>query len=395
MLPDLRKQFNLNFTEEQYARLLRRMDSLCGDHIPFRISETPVFLPTDLIRTIATYGGELITQAMAQENVLQQARDLIPARFRAPNENPHPLFVAVDFGLTVDQNGKVVPKLIEMQGFPTMFVYQTVLTQQYREMFDLPRALTSLMSGLTTDTYFELFRRVILGSHDPENVVLLELDPHLQKTRVDFILTDRVCGIRTVNKRDLIKERRRLFYRHEGKKIQIHRIYNRTIADEVLRSGGELPFNFSDDVDVEWAGHPNWYFTLSKFSIPFLKHPAVPPSLFVSDSSLPKDLDGWVLKPLFSFAGSGVIMNPTGSDIDRIPSGDRKNYILQEKVHYQGLVDTPHGMTKCEIRMMYFWPDDQPIAVNNLVRMGRGEMMGVDQNKGQKWVGSSAGLYAP
>ena len=395
MVSDLRKDFNRRFTEEKYHRFLRRMDFLCGDHVPFRISETPVFIPKDLVDAMAEQGKELILQAMSQTEVLDRARQLIPPRFRAPNENPHPLFAAVDFGLTLDADGRPVPKLIELQGFPTMFVYQTVLTQQYREVFDLPRELTSLLSGLTTDSYFELFREVILRSHDPENVVLLELDPHLQKTRVDFILTERVCGIRTVNKRDLIREGRQLFYRHEGRLVHIQRIYNRTIADEVIRSGAELPFHFSDDVDVEWAGHPNWYFTLSKFSIPFLRHPAVPKTVFLPEADIPDDLSGWVLKPLFSFAGSGVVMSPTRNDIDGIPEGERKNYILQEKVEYNGMIGTPHGLTKCEIRMMYFWPDDAPVPVNNLVRMGRGAMMGVDHNKGQAWVGSSAGLYLP
>jgi len=395
MQPDLRKQFNASFTEEKYQRFLRRMDFLCGDHIPFRISETPVFLPGGLVHTMAEQGKELILQAMAQKEVLEKARGLIPDRFRAPNENPHPLFAAVDFGITLDESGNPVPRLIELQGFPTMFVYQTVLSQQYREVFDLPRELTSLFGGLTTDSYFELMRRVILGAQDPENVVLLELDPHLQKTRVDFILTEHVCGIRTVNERDLIKEGRELFYRHDGKLIRINRIYNRTIADEVIRSGAALPFHFSDDVDVEWAGHPNWYFTLSKFSIPFLDHPSVPRTIFLSGSNRPDDLSGWVLKPLFSFAGTGVLMNPTKADIERIPESEREHYILQERVNYVGLVDTPHGMTKCEIRIMYFWPEDRPVPVNNLVRMGRGAMMGVDHNKGQAWVGSSAGLYIP
>ena len=280
-----------------------------------------------------------------------------------------------------------------MQGFPTMFVYQTVLTQQYKEVFDLPRELTSLIGVHTTEDYLESLRRLVLGTHDPENVVLLELDPHLQKTRVDFILTERACGIRTVNLRDVIREGRELFYDRGGKKTRIHRIYNRAIADEVVRSGAELPFRFSDELDVEWAGHPNWYFLISKFSIPFLTHPAVPKSFFLTDPRLPKDPAGWVLKPLFSFAGSGVNIDPTPADINGVPDRERSNYILQEKVEYQGVVDSPYGGTKCEVRIMYFWSDGRPVAVNNLVRMGRGKMMGVDHNKNMLWVGSSAGLY--
>jgi hypothetical protein len=306
------------------------------------------------------------------------------------------LFAAVDFGITFDEQGTPVPRLIELQGFPTMFVYQTLLCQQYREVFDLPRDLTSHMNGLSTEGYLEVLRSLILGSHDPENVVLLEIDPDQQKTRVDFILTERMCGIRTVNKRDLVREGRQLFYRENGRLIRIMRIYNRAIVDEVIRSGGELPFNFSDDVEVEWAGHPNWYFLMSKFSIPFLNHPSVPRTYFLSDlTEFPDDPDRWVLKPLFSFAGTGVILGPRKEDIEKIPEGERRSYILQERVDFGGVVETPHGGTKAEVRLMYFWPGDEPVAVNNLVRMGRGKMMGVDYNKGLLWVGSSAGLYLP
>jgi hypothetical protein len=196
-----------------------------------------------------------------------------------------------------------------------------------------------------------------------------------------------------VNLRDIVREGRNLYYEHEGKKTRVLRIYNRAIADEVIRSGATLRFSFSDDLDVEWAGHPNWYFLLSKFSIPFLSHTGVPKSFFLSDPGCPGDPRGWVLKPLFSFAGSGVNIDPAREDIERVPPTERSNYILQEKVDYHGVVESPHGMTKCEVRIMYFWPEGKPLAVNNLVRMGRGKMMGVDHNKNMLWVGSSAGFY--
>jgi hypothetical protein len=371
------------------------MDALCGDHVPFRISETPAFFPQSLIDTMARWGSEIIQQGSTNQEALRQARKMIPAGFDAPGETRHPLFAAVDFGLTVDTHGEVVPRLIELQGFPTMFVYQAVLTQQYKEVFDLPRELTSFISCGTTDEYLELLRQLVLGTHDPENVVLLELDPHLQKTRVDFILTERACGIRTVNLRDVVREGRELYHVVDGRKVRILRIYNRAIADEVIRSGARTPFRFSDDVDVEWAGHPNWYFLLSKFSIPFLRHPGVPKSFFLTDPDAPRDPRGWVLKPLFSFAGSGVNIDPTWEDVNSIPPAERSNYILQEKVSYHGVVESPHGMTKCEVRIMYFWSEGEPVAVNNLVRMGRGKMMGVDHNKNMLWVGSSAGFYEP
>jgi hypothetical protein len=242
------------------------------------------------------------------------------------------------------------------------------------------------------ERYYALLRTAILGRHDPENVILLELDPLKQKTRPDFILTERVCGIASVNIREIVKENDRLFYMKEGKRTAIRRIYNRAIADELVKSGATLPFAFHDDLEVEWAGHPNWFFRISKFSLPYLRHPAVPKTFFLSDlKEIPGDLENWVFKPLYSFAGSGVIVGPSRAEIDAIPSGHRHEYVLQEKIEYGGVVETPHGGTKAEVRIMYIW-DDELRAVSNLVRMGRGKMMGVDFNRNMSWVGSSAGF---
>jgi len=372
------------------------MDALCGTHVEFRISETPVFLPKPLVHEIEKAGSEIIMQLMSNTRYLELSERVLPNEFNVPNQTDHPLFAAVDFGITKVENGEDVPRLIELQGFPTMFMYQSALCQQYKEVYDLPRELTSYLSGLSAESYVELLRTMILGSHDPENVILMELDPDLQKTRVDFILTERATGIRTVNIRDVVKQGKKLFYRQNGHLVPIHRIYNRTIADDLRRSGAKLLFSFRDELEVEWAGHPNWFFRISKFSMPFLNHSSAPRTYFLSDlQSLPDNLEQWVLKPLYSFAGSGVKVGPTRSDIDAISDKERENFILQEKVEYAEVVRSPYGGTKIEVRMMYFWPDHRPIAVNTLIRMGRGKMMGVDHNKDMLWVGSSAGFYLP
>jgi hypothetical protein len=396
VLSSLRSDFNRRFTEEKYKKLLARMDALCGDHIPFRVSETPVFAPKELMERMQRDGAEIISQLMSNRRHLEASEDLIPPGYKAPGQPDHPLFAAVDFGIARDKSGEFSPQLIELQGFPTMFVYQTVLTQQYKEVYDLPRELTPYFGGLDTERYLELFRRAVLGDCDPEQVVLLELDPDQQKTRVDFILTERVCGIKSVNIREIRKEGRRLFYTSDGRSLQVRRLYNRAIADELIRSGAVFPFAFSDELEVEWAGHPNWFFRLSKCSLPFLDHPSVPKTYFLSDlEGWPANLDRWVLKPLFSFAGSGVLIGPSVADLNAVPREERSRYILQEKVDYDGLVESPYGGTKAEFRIMYFWLGNNPTAVNNLVRMGRGKMMGVDHNKNMLWVGSSAGLYLP
>jgi hypothetical protein len=171
----------------------------------------------------------------------------------------------------------------------------------------------------------------------------------------------------------------------------VERIYNRAIVDELVRKQVRLPFDYRDELDVEWAGHPNWYFRISKFSIPFLNHVSVPKTFFLDQvRELPPDLDRWVLKPLFSFAGLGVIVGPTRADIDAVQ--DRSNYILQERVDFAPVIDTPHGPTKAEIRMMYVW-DREIVPMTTIIRMGRGKQMGVDHNRNMEWVGASAGFW--
>jgi hypothetical protein len=393
MIPELRAAFNRGFTEQKYSALCTLLDRRCGTEIGFRISETPTFISRELLAMMADAGVDMLRQLMSNQTYLAESRKVIPPEYNFANDTPQPLFVAFDFGLVREEDGRIAPKLIELQGFPTLYAYQPVLAETYREVYGLPAGLRHLLSDLDLESYHRLVRRAILGHHDPHTVVLLELDPHLQKTLPDFLLTERLCGIRTVNIRDVIKDGKRLFYPYEGKKIPISRIYNRTIVDELIRKEVRLPFDPCEELDVEWAGHPNWFFRLSKFSLPFLKHPTVPRTFFLSDlSPLPEDLDRWVLKPLFSFAGSGVIVGPTKEDLARIPETDRQKYILQERIEYAGVVESPYGGTKTEFRIMYIW-EDEPVAVNQLVRMGRGKMMGVDHNRNMVWVGSSAGFY--
>jgi hypothetical protein len=393
MVPDLRQSFNRNYTPEKYTLLLKRLDALCGTHIDFRVAESPAFLPMELLLEMEQAGNEFIHQLMSSPAYLAASDRAIPFDFNVPNETPHPLFIAIDFGITRDSQGRLVPKLVELQGFPTMFAYQVVLCQQYKEVYGLPRALKSFLNGIDLEQYHDLLRRAILSYQAPENVILMEIDPWKQKTLPDFILTERLCGIDIVNIRDIIKDGSRLYYKRNGQRIPIYRIYNRSIAEDLIKSEAKLPFSFRDDLHVEWAGHPNWFFRLSKFSIPFLNHPTVPRTYFLSQvKDIPDDLENWVLKPLYSFAGTGVKIGLTSKDLLDIPEAERYNYILQERIDYLGVVETPHGPTKAEVRLMYIWLD-KPLAVNNLVRMGRGKMMGVSHNKDLEWVGSSAGFY--
>ncbi|HUI64392.1 MAG TPA: hypothetical protein VL126_06105 [Bacteroidota bacterium] len=393
MISPLRRAFNERWTGGQYRELLSQLDARCGAHVSFRVSETPVFIPSPLLRLMEKSGREIMLQLVGNPRYMSASERTLPRRFHSRQEPAHPLFAAVDFGIVRDEQGELSPRLIELQGFPTLFAYQVELSQLYQSVYALQDGLTPFALGFDAASYWRLFRSAVLGDCPPEHVVLLEIDPLTQKTLPDFLLTEKACGIATVNVRDVVRKEKHLFYRRQngGTLCPIDRIYNRVIPEDLERSG--VVFDLHEDVDVQWAGHPSWFFRMSKFSLPFIDHPTVPKTMFLSDvGAVPDDLQKWVLKPLFSFAGGGVKVGPAPSDLKAIAAKHRADYVLQERVDYASVVETPEGPTKAEIRIMYIW-QDEPTAVLNLVRMGRGAMMGVDHNKNMAWVGSSAGFW--
>jgi hypothetical protein len=394
MISSYRHHFNANFTDEKYDRLRREMTARCGMEVPFALCESPCFFPHALVERMGEDSKALIHQLVDNPEYLKRSEASIPANFRVPNEASHPMFIQVDFGLVRDDAGELQPRLVELQAFPSLYAYQPVLSQAYIDVFGLDSNLKYFLDGLDAASYKKLLGNAIVAGHDPANVVLMEIHPDEQKTKPDFVLTEQLLGIRTVCITKIRKQGRRLFYEENGKQVQIERIYNRTIVDELERKGIALPFDFRDDLDVEWAGHPNWYFRISKYSIPYLKHPSVPRTSFLDRlADAPADLENFVLKPLYSFAGLGVKIAPSRADLDAIPAGKRSEYILQERVNFVPLVETPYGPTKVELRLMYVWLDELRPALT-IVRMGRGLQMGVDHNKNMKWVGSSAALIA-
>jgi hypothetical protein len=394
MIPSYRRAFNSNFTPEKYDQMRREMTSLCGMEVPFALCETPCFFPHALVERMGEDGKALIRQLVESPEYLARSEASIPAQFRVPNEPANPMFIQVDFGLVRDPAGELQPKLVELQAFPSLYAYQPVLSQAYIDVFRLDPQLRCFLGGLDSASYKRLLQDAIVAGHDPANVVLMEVHPEEQKTRPDFLLTERLLGIPTVCITKIRKRGRRLFYEQNGKQIPILRIYNRTIVDELERKGITPPFDFRDDLDVEWAGHPNWYFRISKYSIPYLRHPSVPRTWFLDQlSEVPADLENFVLKPLYSFAGLGVVIAPSRADIDAIPAAKRSEYILQERLNFTPVVDTPYGETKVELRIMYVWLNEL-VPVLTIARMGRGLMMGVDHNKNMKWVGSSAALIS-
>ncbi|MEP6537705.1 MAG: hypothetical protein ABJF23_20385 [Bryobacteraceae bacterium] len=381
MIPSLRRKFNDEFTEEKHARFVALLSERTGAPPQFQHNETPCFFEAALIEKMERYGKEMLETLLADDDYRKVSDAAIPPEFKVQREDSVPLFIQVDFGL--DENHE--PKLVEMQGFPSLYAYQPVVAECYREAYaiDLPY----LPGGLSLDDYNALLRRAIVADHDRQNVILMEIDPWHQKTSADFRLTEKICGIKTVDIAHITREGRRLF--HDG--VPIHRIYNRAIVDELQRRQIALQFDFRDDLDVEWAGHPNWFFRLSKFSLPYIKHPAVPETRFLDDLDRVADPERVVLKPLFSFAGLGVVVGPSAEQIE---AARGHGYIVQDRVDFTPVIETPHGPDKVEIRVMYLWLDTLR-AVNTVVRTGRGSQMGVDHNKNMNWVGASAAFLSP
>ena len=395
MIPALREEFNRNYTPGKYQQLLQSLDKACGTHIGFRVSETPCFVPRSLLDLMAQDGRELVAQLVDNPEYRRASDASVPPQYNVPKESPLPMFVQIDFGLVRSASGELEPKLVELQAFPSLYGYQPRAAHQYVESYGLSPDLGIYLSGHDHHSYWKLMRQLIVADHDPENVILMEIDPEQQKTLPDFLVMQRELGIAVVDILSLKKRGKQLVYSKDGREIEVRRIYNRCIVDELERKGVTLPFDLRDELDVEWAGHPNWYFRISKFSIPYLKHRCVPKTWFLDEvRELPKDNENYLLKPLYSFAGVGIKFTPTQADIDAIPVEQRHNYILQERVQFEPVIQTPHGATQMEIRMMFVWPEGGELTpVLPLVRMGRGIMMGVDHNKNLDWVGGSAALW--
>jgi len=386
-----RKTFNDNFTTEKYQHLLESLNKGLKNPIAFRVAETPVFL-TDDFRDKLLAAGEDIIKVILQPDFKQLTERAIPEKWNVANENDHPHFIALDFGVCKDQHGQIVPKLIELQGFPSLYGFQVHLGDSYRNTFDISDDWSIYFNHLDKEGYINLLRETIIGSNHPNEVVLMDVNAPEQKTAVDFYLTQHYLGIPVVSLSDLIEQNGKLFYESRGSFKPIKRIYNRLIFDEI--EGDPDIFNKVVDIrksfDVEWITHPNWFYRISKFTMPFLTSEFVPKTIFLNKlQTIPDGLENYVLKPLFSFAGQGVIIDVTKEDIDNIK--DPGNWILQEKVNYEPVLQAPDDGVKIEIRLLYLWPDgdSKPTLAINLARLSRGKMIGVRYNKDFDWVGGT------
>jgi hypothetical protein len=394
MISKYRKLFNAQFTDKKYQELKDDISSDFGYEPTFRLGETPFFISNELKSQLIEGCNEVI--ALIQNKDFKSLTDKsLELNLKVPNEDEHSTFLAIDFGVC-EEDGVIVPKLIEVQWFPSLFNYQLNLFEKFKNHYPFLEDLTPFINGISSKEYLQILEDVICNSHPKENVILLEIEPEKQNTKIDFYYCKRDIGIPIVCITDLIKKGKQLFYINEnGTEILVKRIYNRVIFDELdLRTDLKLNFHFSDDLDVEWAGHPNWFFRISKFILPFLKGKYFIETTLLSElTEIPKDLENYVLKPLFSFSGTGVIFHVKKEDIEAVV--DKELYILQKKVNYIPIVQSPEGKVKAEVRVLCVWKknDVAPTLLCNLVRLSRGEMIGVKFNKDKDWVGGTIGLF--
>ena len=391
MNPSARKTFNQNFTIQKYQAFLNRLNDGLHSPVQFRVAETPVFLTADFRDKLITAGDNII-DTILQPGFKELTERAIPDKWRVANENDHPHFIALDFGICKDASGQIVPKLIELQGFPSLYGFQVHLGDTYREIFDIDTDKSIYFNELDRDAYLDLLKKTILGPYQPDEVVLMDVNAPEQKTAVDFYITQQYLGIPVVSLSDLQQEGKQLFYEANGEKKRIRRIYNRLIFDEIDSDDTifDQVVDIRQQLDVEWITHPNWFYRISKFTMPYLSGNYIPETQFLHQlKQIPADLENYVLKPLFSFAGQGVIIDVAENDIKNIQ--DPENWILQQKVNYEPVIQAPDGGVKAEIRLLYLWPDGdtRPTLAINLARLSRGKMIGVRYNKDFDWVGGT------
>ena len=395
MIPSIRNTFNKEFTEAKYNAYLAAFEKDYPGAIEFRIAETPLFVPKAFkhkLLEVSNYIGDYILADRFQS----ETAHAIPTKYNVPNESPFPECVVMDFAVSTDTNGVLVPQLIELQGFPSLFAFEILQDQAIRENYAIPLGFTNYLNNYNESNYIKHLTNVIKGNKN-KHTVLLELFPHKQKTRIDFYCTQTLMELPIVCLSEIYTIGNHLFYNREGTPQKIERVYNRLVWDELSDQSTTIQAKrdlLLQNLELEWVSHPNHFYRISKYLLPFLKHNYIPSANLLSTiETIPAQLEDYVLKPLFSFAGQGVMIDVTPAAIENIV--DPENWILQEKVQYSPIIETPTGPAKAEIRLFCFYDNNKKryIATNNLTRLSKGKMIGVDYNKTATWVGGSLSYF--
>jgi hypothetical protein len=395
MIPFYRNQFNEAFSETKYQQYLNYINALYPNAVNFRIAETPVFL-SEKFKTQLLEVGNYVCSQIGTADFTSITEKSLQNLSIIPNEKGLPKCIVMDFAVAHNDQNEIVPALIELQGFPSLFAFEVLQDEALRNSYIIPENLTPYFNGYTKEKYLCHLSTIIKGEQG-EHTVLLELFPELQKTRIDFYCTQHYLAIPVVCITEIFKKGKALYYHREGIDIKIDRIYNRIVADELKKQSAEIKAKaeiLNSDLTISWVTHPNHFFRISKYLLPFLQHDWIPKTEFLDQiKSIPTHLEKYILKPLFSFAGQGVIIDIQASDFTSIT--DPANWIIQEKVNYAPCIETPDGFAKAEIRLFYFWdePTQKYIATLNLCRISKGKMIGVNYNQTATWVGGSLAYF--
>ena len=407
MIASIRQKFNTAFTEEVYQNYLAALNTPFPGALDFSVAETPIFIDKVFIQKVLSTGDYVnqVIQSDRFNSITEPSLKNIP---HFPNETALPQCIVMDFAIAINEQNELVPALIELQGFPSLFAYEVLQDECIRKTYTIPAGYSPYLNGYTKEKYMHHLETILKGDilidkdldtlkNSHKHTVLLEILPHQQKTRIDFYCTEKYFNIPIVCITEIFVEGNNLFYERAGQKIKIDRIYNRIVLDELKNQTKEIQDKgalLESKLDIEWVTHPHHFFRISKYLLPFLKHTYIPKTQFVDQLKvIPTALDKYILKPLFSFAGQGVIIDISAEDISNIK--DPSGWILQEKVEYANCIETPTGPAKAELRLYYFWDEDKKeyIATMNLSRLSKGKMIGVNYNKTATWVGGSLAYF--
>ena len=403
MIASIRQKFNAAFTEQAHQNYLAALNTAFPGALDFTVAETPIFIDKDFTEKMLATGDYVnqVIQSGQFNSITEPSLKNIPV---FPNETALPKCIVMDFAIAINEQNELVPALIELQGFPSLFAYEILQDECIHKTYTTPEGYSPYLNGYNKEKYLAHLETILKGDtfNDPlknsnKHTVLLEILPHQQKTRIDFYCTEKYLNIPTVCITELFIEEHHLYYERAGNKIKIDRIYNRIILDELKNQTKEIQEKgalLQNNLEVEWVTHPHHFFRISKFLLPFLNHPYIPKTQFVNQlTETPTALDTYILKPLFSFAGQGVIIDISADDISNIK--EPSSWILQEKVEYANCIETPTGPAKAELRLYYFWDEDKKeyIATMNLARLSKGKMIGVNYNKNATWVGGSLAYF--